>query len=564
MPGTTHGGDRVGHRRSRGTGLRAGARHLRRGVLPRDAAGREGAESGRCAAGLRELPRRGRGGLRAGEPPVDGPRAPVPALAGIQSADGAQRPIAALEPLCRMRGAPPRQRPERRVRPVPPAGLPREDARGLMPGSRPGACSPPGWGCSCWRGRGAWDSGADGSPGWSIPSAASSSSGCSFPSRPSRSGCPGSSWPSTGSSASPDSRSAGVLAVATTLVVLGGHIQTSAHVLLAGGLYAAWRWIGRRVGEFDRRRVLAGLDGWGPCWGSALAAVQILPLAAYLSRSPVWGERRREAPAWWTVVRPRVPRCRLHGVALCLREPAPGAPQPGPGAGRAQPERVGGRICRAGDPDLAGPPGLPAYADGRRAWRSWSAMAAFGAMGAFAIPPVDNLLRACPVLDVTDNRRLTLWLAFGLTLLGGIGIDHLGRTYRLGRGWIVAWLIGAAGLVGDGLRDPRAGADDPRAGRRPLSAGGRAERGRCGRLPRAGRAPGPRARSTFLPRYYGLAAAELVLLGRAGALRRGGSGGGPAWIRPGPAGPDPRRARPVRLRAQSGDRSSGARAASPP
>ena len=55
----------------------------------------------------------------------------------------------------------------------------------------------------------------------------------------------------------------------------------------------------------------------------------------------------------------------------------------------------------------------------------------FGAMGAFRWPPVDNLLRALPVLDVTDNRRLTLWVAFGLTLLGGIGLDHLGQSRLL-------------------------------------------------------------------------------------------------------------------------------------
>ncbi len=40
-----------------------------------------------------------------------------------------------------------------------------------------------------------------------------------------------------------------------------------------------------------------------------------------------------------------------------------------------------------------------------------------------------NLLRAVPVLDVTDNRRLTLWLAFSLVLLGG---DRARRTWPVG------------------------------------------------------------------------------------------------------------------------------------
>ena len=55
----------------------------------------------------------------------------------------------------------------------------------------------------------------------------------------------------------------------------------------------------------------------------------------------------------------------------------------------------------------------------------------FGAMAAFRLPPVDNLLRCLPVLDVMDNRRLTLWVAFGLTMLGGIGLDQLVQTRRL-------------------------------------------------------------------------------------------------------------------------------------
>ena len=43
----------------------------------------------------------------------------------------------------------------------------------------------------------------------------------------------------------PRPRSAGVLAVVTALVLLGGHIQTSAHVLLAVGLYVVWRVVDR-------------------------------------------------------------------------------------------------------------------------------------------------------------------------------------------------------------------------------------------------------------------------------------------------------------------------------
>ncbi len=127
------------------------------------------------------------------------------------------------------------------------------------------------------------------------------------------------------------------------------------------------------------------------------------------------------------------------------------------------------------------------------------------------MPPVDNLLRAFPVLGVTDNRRLTLWLAFGLAMLGGIGLDQVGRTFRLGRGWVAAWLVAATGLAAVALAVPmmepairaravahyRPSADESEADGHPASA--RAERQ-------------VRATLTFLPRYYGLAATELGLL----------------------------------------------------
>ncbi len=76
-------------------------------------------------------------------------------------------------------------------------------------------------------------------------------------------------------------------------------------------------------------------------------------------------------------------------------------------------------------------------------------------MGAFRLPPVDNLLRALPVLGVTDNRRLTLWVAFGLVALGGIGLDRL-ASVRRNRAWAFwgwAWVVGSVALLGPRLED---------------------------------------------------------------------------------------------------------------
>ena len=183
-------------------------------------------------------------------------------------------------------------------------------------------------------------------------------------------------------------------------------------------------------------------------------------------------------------------RCGLHGIALRLRQPAPGTSQPGPALGvHNLNESAGGYAGLATLIWLA----PLAFRSRRQSPRVTflAVLAAFGAMGAFRVPPVDNILRACPVLDVTDNRRLSLWLAFGLTLLGGIGIDHLGRTRRLGRGWIGLWVLGGAGLLGRGLLRRRARAGDPGPGRRPLPACGRVEGIGWRRLSSERAEPGP-------------------------------------------------------------------------
>jgi hypothetical protein len=75
-------------------------------------------------------------------------------------------------------------------------------------------------------------------------------------------------------------------------------------------------------------------------------------------------------------------------------------------------------------------------------------------MGAFRVPPVDNLLRVLPVLDVTDHRRLTLWVAFGLALLGGIGLDQLSEPRTLPRPFILAWFGGALILTAASVAIP--------------------------------------------------------------------------------------------------------------
>src|SRR5262249_4152167 len=136
----------------------------------------------------------------------------------------------------------------------------------------------------------------------------------------------------------------------------------------------------------------------------------------------------------------------------------------------------------------------------------------------------------CPVLDVTDNRRLTLWLSFGLTMLGGIGLDRLGGTRRLGMVWIMLWVAGGAALLATacGIRtlEPAIRARAVAHYRHAAETGGTTGEGARVRAERQ-----VRATLDFIPRYYGLSAAGLLMLTALALLAR--KPGRPAgWMRP--------------------------------
>jgi hypothetical protein len=313
-------------------------------------------------------------------------------------------------------------------------------------------------------------------------------------------------------------RAAGWLALVVALVILGGHIQTSAHVLLTGGAYAlAQAWWGRA----NRADALRGLAGWAAATtlGLALAAVQIVPLGVYLSKSHVWSDRQHERPAWWIPARPRLLD------ALCTAAPfAYGSQRRGhPNLARALGvhnlnESAGGYV------GLAGLIWLAPLAVVTR-WRSrrvlfLAGLTLCGALGAFCLPPVDNLLRALPVLEVTDNRRLTLWVAFGLTLLASIGLDELGESWRLPRAWLALWVVACVGLVAaaESVRG-----FEPRLRERALAhyraAAEAAPGADLGTYPqRAERQV--RSALDFLPSYYVLLGGELLFLVSLAAAQR--------------------------------------------
>ena len=244
----------------------------------------------------------------------------------------------------------------------------------------------------------------------------------------------------------PNTRQAIGLALTVGGTLLGGHVQTAAHVLLAAGAYASFLTFRGRYAGRSAFVWVAGVT-----LGIMLAAIEVVPLGAYLTRSPVWGDRNDERVAPWKLVRPRI------FEMACVAFPSIYGSQ------------------RRGEPNLARVVGADNQNESAGGYAglvtliwlaplAWSArrgnprvgflvgLTLFAFAAAYRLPPVDNLLRALPVLKVTDNRRLTLWVAFGLTMLGGLGLDQLGSFRSLmGRGWRVwgiVWAVGSVGMLG--------------------------------------------------------------------------------------------------------------------
>jgi hypothetical protein len=327
----------------------------------------------------------------------------------------------------------------------------------------------------------------------------------------------------------PTARAAGRLAIVVALVVFGGHIQTSAHVLLAGGLYAIARLIWPAEKSVGRARASA-CWALGTCLGLGLASVQVLPLAVYLSKSAVWSERKLERTAWWKLERPRLLEMACTAVPYVYGSQRRGHPNLAKALGVNNLNESAGGFAGLGTILWLAPLAVLTRV---RTFRVafLAALAISGALGAFRLPPVDNLLRALPVLEVTDNRRLTLWVSFALVLLGGIGLDQLGDTRRLARSWILAWALGAAGLAAlacgigafEGRLKARALEHYRERAAATAAADGRAYEERA--LRQVARA------LEFLPRYYGLIAFELTALA-ALALRLRNRPGSMAWAKP--------------------------------
>ncbi len=315
-----------------------------------------------------------------------------------------------------------------------------------------------------------------------------------------------------------DSRGVAWLALAVGGAVLGGHVQTAAHVLLAAVGYAAW--LAWRDPQRPPKVVAWAL---GVALGLGISAVEVVPLASYLAKSPVWADRDRERPPPWKLAKVRWLDAACTALPSLYGSQRRGQPNLARGLGvHNQNESSGGFAGLATLIWLA-----PLAWSARRIRprvRFLFGLAGFGFLAGFQLPPVDNLLRALPVLNVTDNRRMTLWVSFALVALGGIGLDRLAAVRR-SRGWATwgrAWVVGSLGLLGIAAAVDRL---EPQIRAKALAHYARAAEATPGADPTIFRDRAERqARGAvaFVPRYLAFVAAQgLAMAWLLFGLRRG-------------------------------------------
>lgn len=224
------------------------------------------------------------------------------------------------------------------------------------------------------------------------------------------------------------------LALVIGVQFLGGHIETSLHVLFATGVFLVVRLWGetRAAGPFLEGLARAALAG---AWGLAVAAVQLLPFFEALFQSRVWAERGA------VTVNPHyLPVSALLGLVIpdAFGNPCR-AGFNGPSNWSEQAGYVGVL------PVLFAALGVVAAVRGRPA-RVFVALALFALGVAYRAPGLYEAVTRLPGFRVSANARLLLVLDVSLLVLAAEGLEWwLRRGGRGGRRLAVAAL--ALGVV---------------------------------------------------------------------------------------------------------------------
>ena len=246
------------------------------------------------------------------------------------------------------------------------------------------------------------------------------------------------------------------LGVIVCIQFLGGHPETSLHLLSAVTLYVCWRvgmlyreerdWhqLGHRLATFVGALLL----------GTAGAAVQLLPLGEYILESAKFQDRLALAPPLWFLPRPRV----LAMVALvcpyCFGSHLRGDLPLGVLLGVGNFNELNAGYIGLVSLVLAG----IAIALGARRGLDlfFLILGGLAFCVAYAIPPVFNLIHALPLFRVSLNTRSLLLLAFALSVLAGRGADLLmaapeasaRRVVKRGQTILIAGMAGVAIVAG--------------------------------------------------------------------------------------------------------------------
>ena len=190
----------------------------------------------------------------------------------------------------------------------------------------------------------------------------------------------------------PRPRTAGWLAIVVALVVFGGHIQTSAHVLLAGGLYALADGSGDAVGRCAASGG-SSAGGWDLAWAWHWRPCRSCRWGSIWRRARSGATARRERPPWWVIDRPRLLDAVCTAVPYVYGSQRRGHPNLARALGVHNLNESAGGYAGLATLIWLAPLAVVDARPRRLASRSSPGWSSFGAMGAFRWPPVDNLLR---------------------------------------------------------------------------------------------------------------------------------------------------------------------------
>ncbi len=219
-----------------------------------------------------------------------------------------------------------------------------------------------------------------------------------------------------------------LLAASVGSMLLAGHPETAAHILILTACYVLWRFASTQPAGFWRtqRSVLVALRSlrwftFACATGFLLAAVQLVPLAEYLQRSQAWSDRSGEIRSVWKFRKPDLLSMPALALPYVYGSYLRGHPHVEKALGVENFNEIAGGYTGLATIAVLVPLAMRVR---RHRWISfWIAVDVVALAAIYRFPIVDNLLRIVPILNVTQNQRLLLVVSLAHCLLGGAGLD---------------------------------------------------------------------------------------------------------------------------------------------